>query len=59
MIEKDFAEEFARERIEAWDSHDLDRGLSHYSDQFEMSSPPNHPDCRRAVRDAQGQEGDW
>ena len=39
MIEKDFAEEFARDWIESWNSHDLDRILSHYSDQFEMSSP--------------------
>ena len=39
MIEKDFAEEFARDWIESWNSRDLDRILSHYSDQFEMSSP--------------------
>ena len=39
MIEKGFAEEFARDWIESWNSHDLDRILSHYSDQFEMSSP--------------------
>ena len=39
MIEKNFAEEFARDWIESWNSHDLDRILSHYSDQFEMSSP--------------------
>ena len=39
MIEKDFAEAFARDWIEAWNSHDLDRILSHYSNQFEMSSP--------------------
>jgi ketosteroid isomerase-like protein len=39
MIEKDFAEEFARDWIDAWNSHDLERILSHYSDQFEMFSP--------------------
>jgi ketosteroid isomerase-like protein len=39
MIEKDFAEEFARDWIGAWNSHDLERILSHYSEQFEMSSP--------------------
>ena len=39
MIEKDFAEEFARNWIDAWNSHDLDRILSHYSNQFEMFSP--------------------
>ena len=39
MIGKDFAKKFARDRMEAWDSHDLERILSHYSEQFEMSSP--------------------
>jgi len=39
MIEKDLAEEFARNWIDAWNSHDLERILSHYSEQFEMSSP--------------------
>jgi hypothetical protein len=39
MIDKKFAEHFAKEWIESWNSHDLDRILSHYSDQFEMTSP--------------------
>ncbi len=39
MIEKNFAEEFAKDWIESWNSHDLNRILSHYSDQFEMFSP--------------------
>jgi len=39
MIDKNFAEHFARDWIDSWNSHDLDRILSHYSDQFEMSSP--------------------
>ena len=30
---------FAREWIEAWNAHDLDRILSHYSEDFEMNSP--------------------
>lgn len=30
---------FAEEWIDAWNSHDLDLILSHYSDDFEMSSP--------------------
>jgi hypothetical protein len=25
--------------VESWNSHDLDRILSHYTDEFEMSSP--------------------
>lgn len=39
MIDKTFADHFARDWIDAWNSHDLDRILSHYSDTFEMSSP--------------------
>jgi hypothetical protein len=31
--------QFAREWIEAWNAHDLERILSHYTDDFEMSSP--------------------
>lgn len=33
------AEKFANEWVSAWNSHDLDRILSHYEDDFEMSSP--------------------
>ncbi len=39
MIEQAFAEHFAAEWIEAWNSHDLDRILAHYSDDFEFASP--------------------
>lgn len=39
MIEREFAERFAREWVEAWNSHDLDRILAHYADDFEFSSP--------------------
>ena len=39
MISKDQAERFAREWIEAWNSHDLDRILAHYAENFVMSSP--------------------
>lgn len=34
-----FAEHFAKDWIDAWNSHDLARILSHYDDDFEMSSP--------------------
>jgi ketosteroid isomerase-like protein len=34
-----FAHRFAREWIEAWNSHDLARVLAHYTYDFEMSSP--------------------
>ena len=39
MIDKEFAERFASEWIDSWNSHDLGRIFSHYSDDFEMSSP--------------------
>jgi len=38
-ITPDFAREFAREWVEAWNSHDLERILAHYADDFEMRSP--------------------
>ncbi|MDZ4397521.1 nuclear transport factor 2 family protein [Hydrogenophaga sp.] len=31
--------EFSQEWVAAWNSHDLDRILSHYTDDFQMSSP--------------------
>jgi len=33
------ARRFAEDWVDSWNSHDLDRILSHYSDDFEMSSP--------------------
>ena len=39
MITKEQAELFAQEWIESWNSHDLNLILSHYEDDFEMSSP--------------------
>jgi ketosteroid isomerase-like protein len=39
MITAEFAQAFAEEWIAAWNSHDLERVLSHYTDDFEMSSP--------------------
>jgi hypothetical protein len=39
MIDRQFAERFAREWTEAWNSRDLDRILSHYAEDFEFSSP--------------------
>ncbi|HEV2330393.1 MAG TPA: nuclear transport factor 2 family protein [Verrucomicrobiae bacterium] len=33
------ANEFSRDWIDAWNEGDLDRVLSHYSDDFQMSSP--------------------
>jgi ketosteroid isomerase-like protein len=39
MITKEFTSHFARDWVEAWNSHDLDRILAHYSDDFEMTSP--------------------
>ena len=39
MITRDFAARFAADWTEAWNAHDLDRILEHYTDDFEMSSP--------------------
>jgi len=38
-MEPGFAERFGKEWVAAWNAHDLDRVLSHYEDDFEMSSP--------------------
>ncbi len=34
-----FAIKFAKEWAEAWNSHDINKILSHYAEDFEMSSP--------------------
>lgn len=39
IVHPGFAQEFANEWISAWNALDLDRVLSHYSDDFEMTSP--------------------
>ena len=39
MITREFADKFTQEWIASWNSHDLERILSHYTDDFEMSSP--------------------
>lgn len=39
MIDENFAKSFAAEWITAWNAQDLDEILSHYDEDFEMSSP--------------------
>jgi hypothetical protein len=39
MISATYAQTFAQEWVNSWNSHDLDRILSHYADDFEMTSP--------------------
>jgi ketosteroid isomerase-like protein len=39
MITRAFADHFATEWIESWNAHDVERILSHYTEDFEMSSP--------------------
>lgn len=39
MLENNFAEHFAADWIDSWNSNDLGRILSHYTDDFEMTSP--------------------
>ncbi len=38
-MDQAFAEHFAADWIDSWNAHDLDRILSHYANDFEMSSP--------------------
>ena len=38
-MDKAFVEHFAEDWIASWNAHDLERILSHYADDFEMSSP--------------------
>jgi ketosteroid isomerase-like protein len=38
-LTKEIARHFAEYWIASWNSHDLDRILSHYAEDFEMSSP--------------------
>ncbi|MBN7799186.1 nuclear transport factor 2 family protein [Parahaliea mediterranea] len=38
-MNKEQAQKFAEEWVHAWNSHDLELILSHYDDEFEMSSP--------------------
>lgn len=38
-ITHECAQAFAHEWIDAWNAHDLERILSHYADDFEMTSP--------------------
>ncbi|HVZ60723.1 MAG TPA: nuclear transport factor 2 family protein [Terriglobales bacterium] len=39
MIDMEWATAFAAEWIDAWNAGDLERILSHYADDFEMTSP--------------------
>jgi len=39
MITTEFAEKFAQEWVSSWNSHDLDRILSHYTEDCEINSP--------------------
>lgn len=39
MIHPAFAQEFAADWIAAWNAHDLDRVLLHYTDDFAFTSP--------------------
>jgi hypothetical protein len=39
MLTREFADRFAAKWIQAWNAHDLNLILSHYTDDFVMSSP--------------------
>ena len=38
-LQAQFAQEFARDWVEAWNSHDIDRILTHYDDDVVLVSP--------------------
>jgi hypothetical protein len=38
-VNNEFAQAFAREWVNAWNSHDLNEILRHYADDFAMTSP--------------------
>lgn len=38
-MNQQFAEKFAQEWINAWNSHDINIIMSHYADDFKMTSP--------------------
>lgn len=38
-MDRKWALDMAQDWIDSWNSHDLDRILSHYTEDFEMSSP--------------------
>ncbi|VAW51623.1 hypothetical protein MNBD_GAMMA05-1475 [hydrothermal vent metagenome] len=38
-MENSFVKKFVKEWAEAWNSHNIDKILSHYTEDFEMSSP--------------------
>lgn len=39
MLTENFAREFAAEWVQAWNSHDLDTILQHYSEDFTIETP--------------------
>ena len=39
MISEEKAQAFAQEWVDSWNSHDLDRIMSHYAEDFQMTSP--------------------
>jgi ketosteroid isomerase-like protein len=39
VISREWAQTFAAEWVDAWNAHDLERVLSHYTDDVELSSP--------------------
>ena len=39
MLDQEWAQAFAKEWIASWNAHDMERILSHYTEDFEMSSP--------------------
>jgi ketosteroid isomerase-like protein len=61
QLNRQIAETIAHEWIDAWNSHELPRILSHYTEDFEMSSPfivKILPDANRTLK-GKGNVGDY
>lgn len=53
MLDRHFAEQFARDWIDAWNSHDLEHIVSHYAESLEFVSPlilERYPDSDGVIR---------
>lgn len=58
-MNRERADHFASEWLQAWNDHDLERVLAHYSDDFEMFSPvivqvTGNPEARLQGKQAVG-----
>lgn len=46
-MRKEFAQQFAKEWVQAWNNHDIEAILSHYTEDFEIESPIAQKDFQK------------